>query len=972
MALVTVLVTDVEGDKSQREFHSAIDAVDAAIAAQVDRHCRVGIDVGEDDGDVALTAASLCELAAVGQILVSPVVRGLVATRRDYEFADTEGGAVELVWTRDTSPPKQLPSVLAKATAATFVGRETELERALQALKEAAAGERRAVFLAGTAGIGKTRLAAEVATRAMTDHDAVVLYGRCEEDLGLPYQPFVEALNGYVRECPDEVLAEFSGHRGADLARIVTALPSRVGELPVAERSDADGQRFLTFEAVVALLSRIGRDTPVALVLEDLHWAGKPTVLLLRHILRSEQAARLLVVGTYRDDELDRGTALTTELADLRRVGGVERIAIRGFDRDGVAALVSAAAGHDLDERAMVLVDALHDETDGNPFYIDEVLTHLVESGVIYRENDRWTSAPGTRIADVGLPESVRDVVGRRIARLSANAARVLTVAAVAGPTFDADVVETAGDFADDEEFVDGLDEAEASGLVHALDGGRYEFDHALIRETLVSGLSSARRARMHRRVGEALEARPDADARIDALAFHFGEAIGGTDIAKAVDYSIRAAARALEQLAYEAALDHVQRGLHALELGNTADRHRVATLHLLHARALQDGPREDAQRAVEALTAAADAAAAAGAVDLLVRSAELMAEETVFGSGSAPAVELCAIALDAIPPGREELRARVLGALAYARATMETATPELEELAASAVTLARQHGDAATRSRALVGQGVTLLAGPDVDGLRAVGEELLEVARAEPEGWIVSWGLRLAGQAALARGDVDGFHHAHAELSRLGTERRTTSAAGWSAAWDGMCATVRGDYDAAEAHAVAIVERGGSHVNYTNAFTAQLFYLRRAQGRLAEVEPILVDAVSTNPGIIGFRVALMVTLADLGRLDEARSQFEVVAADDFKSLPRDLAWSGALTLLCDTCVAVGDAPRGDALTQLLLPYRGQLIVAATGVACPGAADRFLSKLAAIAGRDEDVREFAATAEKLERVLTGL
>jgi hypothetical protein len=160
--------------------------------------------------------------------------------------------------------------------------------------------------------------------------------------------------------------------------------------------------------------------------------------------------------------------------------------------------------------------------------------------------------------------------------------------------------------------------------------------------------------------------------------------------------------------------------------------------------------------------------------------------------------------------------------------------------------------------------------------------------------------------------------------------------------------------------------------VNYANAFTAQLFYLRRAQARQAELEPVLVDAVRDNPLIAGFRIALMTTYADLGRLDEARSQFEVLAADDFASVPRDLAWSGALTLLCDTCAAIGDAPRADILNALLVPYRGQLIVAATGVACPGGADRFLAKLARTAGRDDDAHAFDAAADKIERALAEL
>jgi hypothetical protein len=950
VALVTLLVTELGGTTTEQEFNSAIDAVNTAVDLQRAGLRRAGLHVGEDPEELTAVAGALCRRASVGQVLASPLVRDLVATRRGFSFAALDTQAVELRWSREDEIGVAMPVALAKVAEAPFVGRATELARVLQSRKEAAAGERRCVLIGGAAGIGKTRLAAEVAAianRGADDERAVVLYGRCEEDLGLPYQPFVEALNAYVRVCPADVLDDFAGHRGADLARIVTALKTRVPDLPEVERTDADGQRFLMFEAVVGLLARIADDHPVVLVLDDLHWATKPTVLLLRHILRTDQATRLLVVGTYRDDELDRLSPLTTELAELRRVPGVDRIALRGFDRDGVAEFVAAAAGHELDEGAMVLVEALHAETDGNPFYMDEVLAHLVESGVLYQAGERWTAAPGMRLADVGLPESVRDVVGRRLGRLSPGAVRLLTVAAVIGPTFDADILEKVNDTLDqDVDFVDALDEIEAAGIVDSGDLGRYSFDHALIRETLLASLSSARRARLHRRIGEALEARPDAASHVDALAFHFGEAVGGTDIPKAVDYAIRAAQHALDHLAHEEALAHVERGLHALELESAPDLARRATLRVLQAAALQDGPRESPQGVIDALNAAAADTGAVGAVDTLVRAAELMAEETVFGSGSAPAVPLCAEVLEVIGEDRDDLRARVLGSLVYARATMESSTPELAELARHAVQLARENGDAETRSRALVGHGVVLLSGPDIDELRATGEELVAVARERREAWILSWGLRFVGQAALARGDFDAFATAHAELHRLGSERRHTTAAGWSAAWDGKRAMLDGRLDEVEAHTVAIVERGGNHVNYANAFTAQLFYLRRAQGRLDELVPVLVDAVDVNPLIAGFRVALAVTYADMGRLDEARTHFEFLAAEpDFGLVPRDLAWSGALTLLAETCVALGDRDRAAVLRDLLLPYAGQLIVAATGVACPGPADRYLAML---------------------------
>jgi hypothetical protein len=165
------------------------------------------------------------------------------------------------------------------------------------------------------------------------------------------------------------------------------------------------------------------------------------------------------------------------------------------------------------------------------------------------------------------------------------------------------------------------------------------------------------------------------------------------------------------------------------------------------------------------------------------------------------------------------------------------------------------------------------------------------------------------------------------------------------------MRAIMDGRLDEAEAHTVAIVERGGSHVNYANAFTAQLFYLRRAQGRQQELVDVLVDAVATNPLIAGFRVALAVVYVDLGRLDDAREQLEIVAAEPgFALVPRDLAWSGALTLLAEVAAAVGDQRRAAELYDLLLPYSGQLIVAATGVACPGAADDYLAMLSTTIG----------------------
>jgi predicted ATPase len=962
MALVTVLVSAGGSTVEEMQFGSAVDAVATAVSLHRRGQQRTGIDVAEGLDAATAGARALCDDAQEGEILVSEVVRGLIANRRGFEFVTTTRGAA-VVW-QEPHEASRMPLALAGVVTSPLIGRAEELDHLARTWKEVVAGERRAVFVGGTAGIGKTRLAAEAARVAAVDDGAVVLYGRCEEDLGVPYQPFVEALHAFLRDLDSDTLHAYAGEHLAHLDRFVPAV-ARVDDVP-RQRSEPTAERYLMFEAVAGVVDRVSVERPVLFVIDDLHWATKPTTLMLSHLVRRGAPSRVFVVGTYRDDELGRFNPLIDVLADLRRTSMVERIALRGLDRAAVAEFIAAAAGHALDARGLTLASLLYDETDGNPFYIGEVLNHLVESGVIYQQDDRWTADPGVDIRVVGIPESVSDVVGRRVGRLSPAAVRALTVAALVGATFDFNVLAAVPDAADSvDELLDSLDEAENAGLLASGDATGYAFAHSLVRQTLLAGLTSARRVRLHRRIGEAIETLPDAGERVDALAYHFSEAVGGSDIAKAASYAIQAAERALEQLAHEEALARVDRGLHALELDHRPDPAQEADLWLLRARALQDGPREDAPAVVEALERAAANARECGSAERLARAAELMAEETVFGSGSAPAVRLCDDALEQAGD-RVDLRARVLGALVYARATMESSSPELAELAGSAAELAYQVGDPTSLCRALVARGVVLLAGPDVDELHAVGERLEAVSADLPEAWISSWAHRFVGQACLQRGNRDGFDVAHRALTTIGQERRHTTAAGWAAAWDGMVAMLDGALDDVEEHTAAILDRGGSHPNYTNAFTAQLFYLRRAQGRLGEIVGVLEDTVAANPLILGFRVALATTYADLGDADGARRHFEVAAGDDFARVPRDLAWSGALALLSDAAFALRDADRAVLLQELLTPYAGQLIVAATGVACPGAADRYLSQLSQVLGHDDTAREELARAVALE------
>ena len=270
------------------------------------------------------------------------------------------------------------------------------------------------------------------------------------------------------------------------------------------------------------------------LVLDDLHWAVAPELLLLKHLVRSAEPMRLLVIGTYRDTDLSRTHPLTAMLADLRKESGVERLSLHGLDDDAVEALVTAVARHELDDALVALARVVRRETEGNPFFIGEVIRHLTESGALFQERGRWTYRGA--IAELGIPEGVREVIGRRLGRLSEATSRMLGLAAVIGRQFDVALLATLAETSEDA-VLDALEEATAAALVTEVRGSPdiFTFRHALIRSTLYEELSAPRRARLHQRVGEALETLVQATpgARVEELAYHWLAATRTADIGR-------------------------------------------------------------------------------------------------------------------------------------------------------------------------------------------------------------------------------------------------------------------------------------------------------------------------------------------------------------------------------------------------------------------------------------------------------
>jgi len=502
-------------------------------------------------------------------------VLGMTADGRNYIQTVSKRGYRFVSDVRETTgddldqPASTRGIPLAPSLAATepfqFVGRESELLQMEAVWQRARNGRPQLLLIAGEPGIGKTRLAVEFGRR-QADATTVLVGCNDEENL-VPYQPFVESLAWYVHHCPAadlrEQLAAIGG--GAELGPLIPELAARVSDLPATPPVSPEGQRYRLFEAVSALLAIASRTRPVLLLFDDLHWADKATLLLLRHIMRSARAASLAVVATYRDSELGRTHPLGEMLVPLRRDPAVTRLTLRGLDAGNVSALVDSIVGAGVHAR---LTQAVMDTTDGNPFFATEVLLHLKETGAIARVGE----GPGSTIepATVGLSEGIKDVIGRRLSRLSAACNRALGVAAIIGREFDAALLEAVCDLPESD-LLDALEEAIRAQLITESPriSGRFEFVHALIRETLYGELSSPRRVRLHRRVAETIERSAGTGTRpLSELAFHFSQAASAGTADRAIDYATRAGDHAARGLAHEEAVRLFDMALQSLEFG--------------------------------------------------------------------------------------------------------------------------------------------------------------------------------------------------------------------------------------------------------------------------------------------------------------------------------------------------------------------------------------------------------------------
>jgi class 3 adenylate cyclase/tetratricopeptide (TPR) repeat protein len=999
-AVVTSGGTEVKslGDGLMVVFPAASAALSCAVSMQQAVHrdnaeeerplgLRVGLSSGEatreaDDyfGDPVIEAARLCAQAGGGQILASDLVRANAGRRSSQSYTSLGGlelkglpvpvETLEVAWVPlgdDVLAPGTvpLPVRLGHAPAVGVIGREDELAILEAASKRVASGEgRELLFVAGEPGQGKTTLVAEFARRA---HKAqmMVLLGRCDEEVGAPYRPFHEALTHLVTNADESILRSHVAAHDGELVRLVPALGQRLGEVPNPRITDADTERYLLYGAVAGLFATASTDTPVVLVLDDLHWADKPSLLLLRHLMGHSATQRLLVVGTYRDAELQSTHPLEEALAALHREpAGISTISVQGFDDTGVVAFMEAAAGHELDDAGVGLAHQLSRETDGNPFYVAEVLRHLSESGAIFQDTatGRWVTAGDEQLT---LPHSVRSVIGTRVSRLGEDATRVLATASVIGRDFDLDLLaESAG--VDEDGVLDLLEEAQRAVVVHEVDGkpGRYSFSHALIQHTLYEDLSAARRTRMHRQVGEAIERlHPnEADEYAGELARHFFLATTPTDTIKAITYAKRAGDTAVRALAPDDAVHFFSQALELCSLAPGVEpSERLDLLIDLGDAQRRAGIAQSRETLLEAARGARDL----GDTKRFVAAA-LANNRSYFsalGRVDTDKVEVLEGALAALPetdsPERALLLATLCSELLYGSSLEQRLA-----LADQAQAMARQLKDDATLLKVLERCRVA------TDIPARLNTQLEEIA----ESLVLAESLDdpLSRCHAVGFGCFRAFRAGQFELAdeRLAVahslaETLQQPALVWLVTYQSAArAQSLGDVARAEELGTAALELGTSsgQPDALAYYGALLMTIRYQQGRSGEVVALVAEAAEQNPAVAAFTAALAGSRFEAGDVAGARKLLDRASAGSF-SFPEDLTWFDAMFAYGRVVVELGLGEHAHVLLERLAPFHGQ--IPHNGVNTQEPAAMLLGALATVLGRYEVAEMYFAEAAEL-------
>jgi hypothetical protein len=847
--------------------------------------------------------------------------------------------------------------------AEAFVGRSRELTVLSAALRQAAAGDARLALISGEPGIGKTELARAFARAAAKD-GALVLWGSAWEDGGAPpYWPWVQVLRSYARQAGPEALAAAAGPQAAVLAQLLPELGPAPGSASAVLTGSGDAARLTLFDAVGAVLDRASRAAPLAVILDDLHAAGRPSALLLR-FAAAARLSRVVLLATYRTAE----AALDPDVSDV--IAALESasppLVLAGLSAGDIR-LMLPGAGADV-------LAVVQRRSEGNPLFVSQVA--------------RLLGPAAAAVEEVPVPAGIRQAVRRQVTRLRPPeiepgadpgdgwpaAEEVLATAAALGPGIDPALVAAAlgipagpvARLCDDATSIGLLGPGQEVGEV-------YRFRHALIRETLYAELAPQSRAQAHHRIAAVLE--KSAGHSHAELAYHFLRAAPASAEAaeRAVHHSRRAGADALSALAYEEAAGHFRQALDVQRRAARSSPASRAGLLLSLAEALtKTGTDPSVTRVIDE---AVRLARHADEPRLLAAAALLNAQHLDFNAPADTTTALLREAAAALDPADHALRARVLARLAI---TLAAAPAQAGDMAERAVQDAREavsrdpEGDAAATAlaTALTARHYVLWGTQDPADALAAADEIVTAARRarDPETELDGRVLRLTHLLEL--GDGPAAQRVLPELGRMADTLRQPSARLAALSRRSTLAALAGDFASAAEFARQAFQTGQAAglPDAGAVYWGQLFAIWLHAGLPDHdeqwMERELRDLVSRSHMSVAHAAALVQIEAAHAATEQARGRLDELVGTGLGAMRPDMLFAWTLSVLARDCVVLGETRHAPRLYQALAPYAGRAVVAAGAVLCAGSADFYLAGLAALSGD-------AAAADRHYRVAAG-
>ena len=982
------------GDGVMAVYRSVVAALDGAVTLQraIDRlnrrraseplGMRVGLSVGEatlEDGDwygaVVVEAARLCEAASSGQILANAIVSTLTGERGGFEQRqlgtrvlkgfDTPVHVVEVDWSPREFPEAPLPFELQRRTQQQFVGRVEALGTLEAAWDEVLGGDTRLALVSGEPGIGKTSLAATFAEQLRAT-GAVVVYGHCDDQIVASYQPFADTLRQLVARCEGDVLAAHAAKWQGTLLTLVPDLKDRVRGLTEPPGVDGETSEVRLFGSIGDLLSRVGDDSPILLVVDDLHWANAPTLKLLAHLAHrsAPQRPRVLILAMYRDTPIPDVQSLASLHPELWGDPNVVRVQLAGLDEAEMLALTESFVDPERGGSSVELARTIRSYTGGNPFLVCEVLRHLTDAGALYQDDGVWRSrAP---LDELSKLDSIRRVVVERLARLAPATGRALSVASVIGDEFDFRVLGQVPEMsADASELTQALDEAVAARLVVELPAviGRYRFAHTLIRAAIADQLSALHRAQLHGEIARAISATyaSQTDHLRDVI-FHYCAGAPVVDPSPAAGLGVQAARLANGRLMYSDAADVASQVLGALDRADVAEPE--LRLELLAERSFALTQLGDWAAGSEAQGEAIELAGRLGSARALARilARRQSMATPIVGAADAATLTMVDKALAAADDDDPTIAALLAWSTMHRAANGEGEA--LTPLAQEAVERARRVGDIELEAFALHARYLALLGSPDLSTLLETAMQLRELRHDDPLTQML--GHRFVALARLIGGDREGFSSSFAAMKAMFNSTRSKFWRVLIDMWDPMLALIDGDLDEAEALMGRVLDNASADPNQLLVWLSQEFALRREQNRLSELASTVDVAALERPGLAGIRCIQLHCRLSAGDDSTATAILSDLAQHRFSAVPRDWLFPWAAAQLTVACALLDRVDHVATLYELLAPYASTMIVCATATYVEGAADRFLGILAGTLGRFEVSESHFTTALSLE------